>query len=220
MFNIQELDDLICQYLNQHDLTQCAQVNKKWHAIAIPHIRHTLQWPHPFDTQKGLRFRSMVLEDYLEAHALENEGHSIGQHIHSRPYHMSTLSKYAPLIQEFPSLERLCQILRPPTQDKQDSSQGVGGQTEEPTEYQLLTHILSNCRPDVQFASVYVDTKKFLLDGPETAAKAFAIPRSQRVRFSGTFETKQTEFARVKDLFSRCSTVLESLELGLNFNEA
>src|SRR5690349_17531954 len=42
MLDLPEIDNMICQQLSRHDLTQCARVNKKWHTIVIPYIWHDL----------------------------------------------------------------------------------------------------------------------------------------------------------------------------------
>ncbi|KAI8352249.1 hypothetical protein B0O80DRAFT_454098 [Mortierella sp. GBAus27b] len=85
MFDIQEIDDLVCRQLNQHDLTQCARVNKKWHAAVVPYIWRSPQCFGPL-TSKAQLFRKMVLEDFVGACALER--------ISNGPTYPSTATSY------------------------------------------------------------------------------------------------------------------------------
>ncbi|KAI8352245.1 hypothetical protein B0O80DRAFT_454092, partial [Mortierella sp. GBAus27b] len=170
MFDIQEIDDLVCRQLSQHDLAQCARVNRKWHAIVIPHIWRSLQCLHK-QTPQGQLFRRMVLEDYVRACALEEEGYPMEQHTRLWTHHISTLSKYAPLIRELPGLRELVGILL-------DPNVSVTGQSKEPMEYQLAAHLFNRCRPDVEFASVGLVSHDIDLDDAQKAANTFTLPRA------------------------------------------
>ncbi|KAG0226280.1 hypothetical protein BGX31_007363, partial [Mortierella sp. GBA43] len=126
---------------------------------------------------------------------------------------------YGPLIQEFPSLDEVARVLQPPTPDTQDSSQVTTGQNDEPTEYQLLTHLFNHC-PDVQFTSVELKNSHIGSNDARKAAIAFGLPRARHVMFSGSLEANRAEYSKLKDLLSQCSTVLKSLEIALITRDA
>ncbi|KAG0330738.1 hypothetical protein BG000_011542 [Podila horticola] len=62
MFDLPELDILICTQLDQQSLVQCALVCKKWNRIASPFV-----WQDPclFSRRNEDLFRGIVLEDFL-----------------------------------------------------------------------------------------------------------------------------------------------------------
>ncbi|KAG0028476.1 hypothetical protein BGZ82_008417 [Podila clonocystis] len=64
MFDITELDEMVCAMLDQGSLVRCAQVNKKWNKVSVPFVWKTI--PKTM-TKKGWReFRKLVLEDYQQ----------------------------------------------------------------------------------------------------------------------------------------------------------
>ncbi|KAI8352244.1 hypothetical protein B0O80DRAFT_499549 [Mortierella sp. GBAus27b] len=210
MFDIPELDDLVCRQLSQHNLTQCARVNKKWHAIVVPYIwrsLHCLRWRTP----QAELFRRMVLKDFVEACASKKDGHPMDRHIRLRPRHISTLSQYAPLIRELPRLEVLFLILR-------DLTVGATGQSKGPTEHQLATHLFTRCLPDVEFTSMNVIVR-IISDDARKAASAFALPRAHHVRLYVSTKDNRTEYSRAKGLLSQCSTRLKKLDICISTAE-
>ncbi|KAG0016864.1 hypothetical protein BGZ82_000919, partial [Podila clonocystis] len=62
MFDLPELDILICTQLDQQSLVQCTLVSKKWNRIASPFV-----WQDPclFSRRNEDLFRGIVLEDYF-----------------------------------------------------------------------------------------------------------------------------------------------------------
>jgi hypothetical protein len=60
MLDIQELDELIYRRLGKHDLAQCAQVSKKWHANSTPYLWQDLTHP----SMKTAALCKLILEDY------------------------------------------------------------------------------------------------------------------------------------------------------------
>ncbi|KAG0341611.1 hypothetical protein BG000_008556 [Podila horticola] len=68
MFDILELDEMLCLKLDQKSLLQCAKVNKQWNEAAVPFIWRTIPlWSWD-------RLREHVLEDYLqEQYLLEQQ---------------------------------------------------------------------------------------------------------------------------------------------------
>ncbi|KAF9292690.1 hypothetical protein BGZ74_000215, partial [Mortierella antarctica] len=69
MFDILELDEILCLQLDKKSLLQCARVNKQWNQAAIPFIWRTIP------TSSLDRLCEHVREDYLqEQYLLEQQG--------------------------------------------------------------------------------------------------------------------------------------------------
>ncbi|KAF8981890.1 hypothetical protein BGZ52_002404 [Haplosporangium bisporale] len=68
MFDIQELDELVCLQLDQKSLIHCAKVNKSWYEAATPYVWRTIPlW-------SWNKLREHVFEDYLqEKYLLEQQ---------------------------------------------------------------------------------------------------------------------------------------------------
>ncbi|KAG0246499.1 hypothetical protein B0O80DRAFT_454099 [Mortierella sp. GBAus27b] len=105
MLGLSEIDDLIRQHLDHHDLAQCARVSKRWHAIVAPYIWHSLyhsyenlsaqgillqqaarlqqalppgalpQHTHTQRTQRHILLRRTILDDYIQKRTFQEEGH-------------------------------------------------------------------------------------------------------------------------------------------------
>ncbi|KAG0020455.1 hypothetical protein BGZ81_009349, partial [Podila clonocystis] len=69
MFDVLELDEMLCMQLDRKSLLQCAKVNKQWNEAAVSVIWRTIpRWSWD-------KFREHVLEDYLqEQYLLEQQG--------------------------------------------------------------------------------------------------------------------------------------------------
>ncbi|KAF9336503.1 hypothetical protein BG006_008422 [Podila minutissima] len=64
MFDITELDEMVCALLDPSSLAKCAQVSKKWSRVFAPYVWKNI--PKTV-TQKGwCEFRELVLEDYQQ----------------------------------------------------------------------------------------------------------------------------------------------------------
>ncbi|KAG0342809.1 hypothetical protein BG000_001139 [Podila horticola] len=64
MFNVTELDEMVCALLDPSSLVKCAQVNKKWNKVFVPFVWKTIRRTM---TQEGWsEFRKLVLEDYRQ----------------------------------------------------------------------------------------------------------------------------------------------------------
>ncbi|KAI8362233.1 hypothetical protein B0O80DRAFT_493242 [Mortierella sp. GBAus27b] len=157
MFNILELDEMVCHQLGRHDLAHCVRVNKLWHAIISPFLWRDLtcivDWPRasPFRSS----FRGMVIEDYLwkQRHQeLPEAGHGMEQPIQREP--PTFLSKYSPFVQHLPDPGILLGVLDAkrgthyllapqPSEKDQDS---------EPTPHELLYHLYMHC-PSLQVST-------------------------------------------------------------------
>ncbi|KAK3811083.1 MAG: hypothetical protein J3Q66DRAFT_58648 [Benniella sp.] len=194
MLDLPELLEKVFQHLDRHDLTQCAQVNKQWHALTIPHIWRDLTCVRPGDTT-GKAFGKVVLEDYLQ-----EKKHEEG------PSQPSVLSKYGHLIRLLPSPIDLGRAFRSQVRTQQGN---------EPTAYDLLFHLFKySSKAQVQSLRYnYKDPEKDKMK----SVLAFTLPRL-RSFYIETFclEGTQSEFFKFKSLLDQCSTTLQKLDLHIN----
>ncbi|KAG0243217.1 hypothetical protein B0O80DRAFT_448479 [Mortierella sp. GBAus27b] len=65
MFDIPELNDLICWQLELDDLARCARVNKKWHKCAIPYLWYEFTFSEDSLSTEKAAFCKLVAEDFL-----------------------------------------------------------------------------------------------------------------------------------------------------------
>ncbi|KAK3811086.1 MAG: hypothetical protein J3Q66DRAFT_404470 [Benniella sp.] len=192
MLDLPELHGKVLQRLGRHDLTQCAQVNRQWHAMTIPHIWRDLTCVNSADA-RGKAFSRLVLEDYLQ----EN-GHGEG------PPQPSTLSKYGHLIRLLPNPRDLEITLR-----SQAFSEG-----DKPTAYDLL-FLLFKRSSKAQVQYLRYDFKDLESDNMNSVL-AFTLPRVRRLVIQASLQGTQSEFSKLKSLLDQCSTTLESMDIDIN----
>jgi len=130
MFDIPELDNMVCLQLPRHALARCAQVNKMWHRVFIPYI-----WQNLLYDERS--FRRMVVYDYLEVQERHQQEGAF-QEQQSPP--LSLLSRYGAYIRH----------VRSDPYDPLDyliSSLSIlsGEQTNNPTDMDLICHLLKHC---------------------------------------------------------------------------
>ncbi|KAK3811081.1 MAG: hypothetical protein J3Q66DRAFT_390966 [Benniella sp.] len=197
MLDLPELLEKVFQHLGRHDLTQCAQVNKQWHTLTIPHIWRDLTCVYSGDARRKA-FRRMVLEDYLQ-----EKGYQEGS---SQP---STLSKCGHLIRLLPSPEDLSTAL----QTKACTQQG-----DEPTTHDLLFHLFKHSsRAQVQSLRYeYKDLEKDKM----VSVLEFTLPRLRSLVIRAQLRGTQSEFIKFKSVLDQCSTTLESLEVNISVQRA
>jgi hypothetical protein len=115
MFDITELDEVLCQKLNRFDLARCAQVNKKWHRVITPFLWMNLSGLRVATERQQRAFRRLVLQDYLLAqqqqHALTEEQQCINQPSQPLSPRPSILATYGPLVRTLPAPDILQQCL-------------------------------------------------------------------------------------------------------------
>ncbi|KAF9360625.1 hypothetical protein BGX26_008463 [Mortierella sp. AD094] len=203
MFDIPELDDIVCLQLRRNDLSQCARVNKKWHDVVTPYLWRDISHI-PFVSQQKA-FRRVVLDDYLddqEHQQSQEEDHSLKQHIQKRSSpSLSPLAKYGPCIRTIPEPARLLEYLR------------STGQAEEPATHDLLCHLLKHCSAiEVQHLRLYGDVlqSNHLM---RTVAD-FILPHARSVLIRTAYGAPVQSW-RLKYLLARCSSKLEELTLDL-----
>ena len=197
MLDLPELLEKVFQHLNRHDLAQCAQVNKQWHAMTIPHIWRDLTCVRPGDTT-GKAFGRIVHDDYLQENG------------YTMPFQQpSTLSKYGHLIRLLPDLMDLERVLRP---------QACTGPFSGPTAHDLLFHLFRHSsKAQVKFLRYRSEDLGF--DKMESIL-AFTLPRLRSLSFQVYPRGTQPVFIEFKYVLDQCSTTLEDLEVAINMLHA
>ncbi|KAK3811093.1 MAG: hypothetical protein J3Q66DRAFT_58718 [Benniella sp.] len=193
MLDLPELLDNVLRRLGRHDLSQCAQVNKQWHALTIPYLWRDLICIHSGNA-RGEAFSKIVLEDYLQEKGSE-EGSQ-------QP---SALSKYGPLIQRLPILVNLETALRSQACTQQDNG---------PTTNDLLLHFFkftSKAQVEFlhyQFKDPESDEMKLIL--------AFTLPRLRSLYIQGSLQGTQSGLFKFKSVLGLCSTTLRVLKVNMS----
>ncbi|KAK3811127.1 MAG: hypothetical protein J3Q66DRAFT_58950, partial [Benniella sp.] len=203
MLDIPELDDMICQQLNPHDLTQCARVSKKWHSLVIPRLWRDLSWMCPrFDySTEAHAFSRMVLEDYL-AEQRYQELQDVGQSMQARPFRpLSTLSKYGHRIRILP--------------DPTCFQRFFAAEAEDIPSNEVLQYLFERCRPDVRvgFFGATIHNESFGL--PAKIITDFTMPRVRHLFLNVFCGSPSAGITMLMGLLNQCSTTLETLELGI-----
>lgn len=138
VFEIPELAEHVSKYLSDHELAVCARVNKIWHSLLAPFLWRSIPARVLSPTVADFRgygfFRRLVRDDYLSTYTPQAEG-------------LSVLSRCGPLIHEL-ALSQV-QLRCPPSQQEQEqdhlSSLGSLNAVPEPSEQELLLHLLKHC---------------------------------------------------------------------------
>ncbi|KAI8362232.1 hypothetical protein B0O80DRAFT_435341 [Mortierella sp. GBAus27b] len=218
MFEIPELDEMICQQLSRHDLAQCVRVDKKWHAIIAPYLWRDLtcldHQAYPYSQQK--RFRRLVLEDNLHQRLyrdLQRTGHVVDHPVQGRPHpSISTLMKYGPLIRYLPAPDHLLTYFHPPTNTSQPQSSATSQDKHEPTPLELLRHLYQHC------PSFLIPKFRFALESQnpdgliETIAE-FVVPRACVLH---AWSVNGIGSRRLMHLLGRPSDTLRMLSLDIS----
>ncbi|KAK3811087.1 MAG: hypothetical protein J3Q66DRAFT_390971 [Benniella sp.] len=190
MLDLPELLERVFQHLNRHDLIQCVQVNKQWHALTIPHLWRDLTCVNSYGERRKEAFRRIVLEDYLQ-----EKGYREG------PPQPSALSKYGHLIRLLPSPEDLESALQ---------SQAF---TRQCTAHYLLLHLLKRSSKAKVKSLRY--RFKDLESNKMKSTLAFTLPRVRSLDIQASLQGTQSEFIKFKNVLDQCSTILENLNVDL-----
>ncbi|KAG0345574.1 hypothetical protein BG004_003564 [Podila humilis] len=221
MFEIPELDILICSRLTQDTLAKCSRVCKKWNRVAVIYIWKDILVSNRH--QAYLLF-NLILEDFCQE---KDHGHK--QQQHHKPttpegteqqatpptqnnqwqdsgkemMPMMPLSQYGHLVQRIHQFKQfwnnLDQVHKSHLQ-KQDSSQGCTRHRHHPSTLELFRHLLKQCpnaEIDFHFTGQFLP---LLQDGEQQNPLydiAFDIlPRAKILDFSVAFNTHPQETLR------------------------
>lgn len=208
MTNVSEVDDLIFKHLSEHDLAQCARVNKTWHAIAIPYLWGDLSnmsevLASLFGSPRAREgFGKMVLDDYLH----EQQHRQVGQ---TQPPPLSTLAKYGRWIRMFPDPDDIVELFNRTLESQ--------GQDEKPTAYELLFHLFKHC-PTAQVQYLTLKYKRIESDSLWKTTVEYVLPRTCYLYVDAEYHGPHPEFPGLMDLLNRCSSALENLELTVRIS--
>ncbi|KAK3811073.1 MAG: hypothetical protein J3Q66DRAFT_404459 [Benniella sp.] len=197
MLDLPELLKKVFQRLDRHDLTQCAQVNKQWHALTIPHIWSDLTCVCSNDARRET-FRRIVLEDYLQENGHEEE-----------PPQPSALSNYGHLVRLLPSPVDLESTLR---------SQASTQQCDGPTTHDLLFYLFK------RLSKARIESFRYELKDPEPdemkSLLAYTLPRLRSLYIEWLQRGTLSELIKFKSILNQCATTLESLDVDINILHA
>ncbi|KAK3811118.1 MAG: hypothetical protein J3Q66DRAFT_351076 [Benniella sp.] len=212
MTNVLEVDDLIFKHLCEHDLSQCARVNKTWYTITIPYL-----WGDLSDMSETMGslfgnpqardgFGKMVLEDYLHEQKYGKAGHS-------QLATMSTLAKYGRWIRLLPDPDDFLELF-----DKTlESHKGLVGRGEKPTAYELLFHLFQHC-PTAQIQYLSLEYERLGSDNLWRTTVEYVLPRTCFLYVDAQYHGPHPKFRELTNLLSRCSSALTRLELTVKIS--
>ncbi|KAK3810897.1 MAG: hypothetical protein J3Q66DRAFT_390844 [Benniella sp.] len=215
MFDIPELDDMVCRQLRPQDLAQFARVNKKWHTVVIPYLWKDLSCLNASSSTQRQAFTSLLLEDYLQEQReteSQKDGTGTEQAVQAQLPSPSALAKYGCWIRILPDPKGLVQL----SDDSTQLVQALTGHDNQSIEQELLLHFFK-CHQEAQLPhySLEYDT---LGSSPlkETVAQ-LVLPRVRHLSVEGSYRGKRGELWKLKRLLGRCSTTLEKLTLEIDY---
>ncbi|KAK3810928.1 MAG: hypothetical protein J3Q66DRAFT_350547 [Benniella sp.] len=214
MFNIPELDDLVCRQLDHHDLAQCARVDKKWHAAAIPYLWGDLSCLEDFHNAQQQSFGKLVLENYLHEQQHHQPLNEIHTAVHSKQTQTSlplpTLTKYSPWIRLLPGPGYL---LKPLSFVQPQQRQTAPDKC--PTGQELLLHLYQHCHA-AHISRACLDFAKSGSDDPEQEITDLVLPRVIRLQCQISHPVVLSEYSKLMHDLNRCSATLEDLTIAVN----
>ncbi|KAG0226988.1 hypothetical protein B0O80DRAFT_493243 [Mortierella sp. GBAus27b] len=218
MFNITELDEIVCSQLSHHDMTQCIRVCKRWHAIVAPFLWRDLRvldgWDKPSSSNGKMSplasFCMVVLQDYLrqdqkKSRKIDYQSAADQPDQERFNFTLSTLTRFGPWVQHLPSPYRLLVLLQPPEDDPL-WIQAVGGRGNGPTSLDLLRHLYKHCHFFQVPRLFFKDGEDMLL---ETISE-FVIPRTESLHIWSEYDI---QFRKLIRLLDHCSDALTTLVL-------
>ncbi|KAK3810812.1 MAG: hypothetical protein J3Q66DRAFT_56106 [Benniella sp.] len=209
MFNIPELDEMVCRKLKRQDLTQCLRVCKKWHQALLPFLWRDLTCIRCISEGKKEAFRQMVKDDYLQERELRRKQKDDKRNTEqstqkeSSPVLSNLAQHYGPRVLVLPVPMDMLRILEPPEPPSKK------GRSKEPTAIELLRHIYKHC-PAIQLPQVTFTHAKEVSDDVLKTIAEFLVPRTRSVHISSR---ERIESWRLKCLLSQCLSKLEQLSL-------
>ncbi|KAF9346918.1 hypothetical protein BGX34_003524, partial [Mortierella sp. NVP85] len=206
--DITELDELICQQLNRHDLAQCLRVNKKWHAVFIPYLWGDLSVLEKSSTVQQQVFTELVVEDFLyelQHQELQKDRHDT--ELHNPSSMTSPLTKYGPRIRQLPSPYFLRTLFR--TARTLPQPQQTHGTVDHALD--IMRHLYRQCSA-IQIRELTLEWELVEWAMYINVAAEYLVPRTQCLRL-GTNGSIAISCSKLKYLLSHCSSALEELTL-------
>ncbi|KAK3811010.1 MAG: hypothetical protein J3Q66DRAFT_350783 [Benniella sp.] len=208
MFDIPELDELVCRRLSTNDLAQCARVSKKWHTNSTPYLWQDLTYPR----MKTEVLCELILDDYLyeQQYQVVLEGENNTEQHSSAPSTPSlpSLTKYGMYVRWLPDptdLPReLCAIVE---------QQALRGHSTEAIAYDLIHHLIKRC-PAFRVREFALPHRYYQFSGPQMAIVEKVLPRVQELLMCCLLPNKNTNFQKFRDLMDQCSGALERLNVN------
>ncbi|KAG0243212.1 hypothetical protein B0O80DRAFT_448492 [Mortierella sp. GBAus27b] len=204
MFDIPELDDLIYRQLEQHDLFQCVQVNKKWHNIVIPFLWREIS---PKSPHSKAAFYKLVAEDYHYDRRVQHEKHSVGQRRPIPSPFSSPLTKHGRWIRKTLEPENLLSCLR-----------CCGGTLPLAAPEELLRHFYRKCHV-IEARSIELSPQCFTSSLWRTITEDVTI-HVQYLWIGNPRNATKIHSWKLKYLLDRLSLTLEDLTLEINIEHA
>ncbi|KAI8355996.1 hypothetical protein B0O80DRAFT_448477 [Mortierella sp. GBAus27b] len=221
MFDIPELDDLICWHLGRRDLIRCAQVNKRWHDIVIPFLWGDFTFLEHCKTKAA--FHKLVEEDFLHEQRqqrTQNSGRDTGQHTQPPQSPLSpSLTKYGHFIRKTPDPKELLSYFRHSPHILRFMAL-TPGDIRYPTPNELLRHFYKRCHGPIQVDSMTLTHEDFTGDLWKTITEDVVF-RVQHLQI-GMYQRRKTD-AKVDSqmlecLLHRLSTTLERLTFQVDID--
>ncbi|KAI8352304.1 hypothetical protein B0O80DRAFT_499604 [Mortierella sp. GBAus27b] len=218
MFGIPELDDMICRHLSPHDLTQCAQVNRKWHTAVMPQLWNDLSWIGDAPVSQQQAFLKLILEDYLQEQHRRELQLKDGNMDQSVQAQSSTLAKYRYWIRVLPHSLAFVNLDSwfDANSNEDNSTQRLISQGNESTTRELLLHLFKQCNT-ADVVRYSLDHWTILSDPVENAIAEHVLPRVHHLNVEATYLQTPRGLGELKQLLSLCSTKLETLVLDVYF---
>ncbi|KFH68078.1 hypothetical protein MVEG_06808 [Podila verticillata NRRL 6337] len=220
MFDISELDDIVCSQLELGSLAKCAQVNKKWNKVLAPFVWHII----PEDTKDGdwRKLCQLVLEDFLQEQQRTRQEQlqrtrrstraaTIASQLPEPPKNIrpSPLAKNGPLVREVKCAAQLLTGL----ERLQDSHQ-PSKRTEysNPTAQYLTRHFLQRC-PN---ALMVFEMTNHHFNTPQTFRLALEVlPRVHTLVITAVYDGRKVfPVAKLKQVLATTSSHLDSLTIN------
>lgn len=214
-FEIPEMLEHIGYYLPRQDLAACARVNKTWHSLLAPTLWRSIP-PRPLSPSKGSPtvsdfkgsniFRRLVRDDYLSMYHNPQAERS------------SVLSRCGPWIQELALFQ--AHLKYPPSQREQEqeksSSLGTVDVVPEPTEHELLLHLLKYCSNLTSLTLVGWNTESQHAAFWRTIVTEVVPPLQE---FEKVDVYSETEFLEDwQPVFTHCSSSMRKLKFSLSWS--
>ncbi|KAG0246480.1 hypothetical protein B0O80DRAFT_454130 [Mortierella sp. GBAus27b] len=215
LFDIYELDELICHRLSRHDLAQCAQVNKSSHKTVLPFLWLDLSYS-TWTESRGRAFHRLVLEDYLYAKSTEEESGSIQT---SQGSSIPALTKYSHLIRKLPQPPYLFDILgrRYGHNDNSRTQQPSRTCDEErtPSKTDLIEHLYKQCSG---FQLQYLRLQDYLIWDTKLlkSLARHVLPKVHHLHIQSYLEVDGVDYRKIKYLVERCSRKLKELSIDID----